>query len=269
MKVRTLLGLALAAVLAFPQWSHAQEYEQSESVELANVYTWHIDPADMGTFMSAVEMIAKAARQANLGETYSWHMWQDIYSFTIVTPFVEAELMDPEHWMKQYMGTPGEATLMAAFQEFEKVDMLGATSEMHQAMPAWSYMPEGMSMPPMAWVRVHEFWVKGGQENDQKWNALIGEFMAFFKDIGYPYPIWGNMVRYGENRNLFVAAYDDPSAYVGANSVEAIAKKHGKAEQWEGLLMRLSQLTLRAESTDLQYMPAQSYMPQMEQTGSR
>jgi hypothetical protein len=146
---------------------------------------------------------------------------------------------------------------------------MGSQSEIHQGMPAWSYNPEGMTMPPMAWVRVHEFWTKGGQANYQKWNALIGEFMAFFKDVGYPYPVWGNMVRYGDNRNIFVTAYDSPADYMGDHSVEALAAKHGKSEQWQELLMRLSQLTHRGETTDLQFMAAQSYMPEMDETGSR
>ena len=266
MKARFMLGIGLAALLTPPQLSHAQEYD---APDLSGVSTWDINPADMGTFMAAVEKVVKAAHEADLPAEYGWSMWQDMYSITLVGQFMKAELDDPEHWMKQFMGTPGEATLTAAFQDFENVSILGSRSEIQQHMPAWSYMPEGMTTPPMAWVRVHEFWVKSGQENDQKWNALIGDFMAFFKDLEYPYPIWGNMVRYGENRNMFVTAYDNPSDYLGDHSVEAMAEKQGKMGEWEELFVRLGQLTIKGEISDHQFLPAHSYLPETEQTAAR
>jgi hypothetical protein len=269
MKARLLLGVGLAALLILPQWSYAQEAEVSEAPDLSGVTTWEVNPADMGTFMAAVEKVVKAAGEADLPAEHGWSMWQDMYSITLVGQFMKAELDDPEHWMKQFMGTPGEATLMEAFQDFEAVSIVGAQSEIHQHMPAWSYMPEGMTEPPMVWVRVHEFWTKGGQENYEKWNALVGDFMAFFQDIGYPYPIWGNMVRYGDMRTLFVTAYDNPSDYVGDHSVVAMAEQQGKAEAWQGLLARLDQLTMRGEIADHQFLAAQSYLPELEETAAK
>ena len=268
MKARTMLGFALAALLTLPQWSQAQEYEAPEMGPLSSVSYWDIDPADMGDFMTSVEKVVQAAREANLPAEYGWHMWQDMNTIVIVGEFNKAELDDPEHWMKQFMGTPGEATLMGAFQDMQSVDWLGGRNEINQYMPGWSYEPEGWQ-PYMAWVRVHEFWVKSGQETQQKWNALIPEFMAFFKEIGYPYPIWGQMVRYGENRNMFVTAYDNPSDYMGDHSAEALAAKHGKSEEWQKLVMQLNQLIRNGEISDLQFLAAQSYLPEMEETGSK
>jgi hypothetical protein len=262
-----MLGLALAALLTVPQWSQAQEHESPAAVELASVSYWNIDPADLGTFMDVAAKVVKAAGEANLPAEYGWHMWQDMYTVVIVGQFNKAELDDPEHWMKQFMGTPGEATLMSAFQEMDNIDWLGGTNEIHQHMPDWTYEPAGWQ-PSMAWVRVHEFWVKSGQQNQQKWNALIGEFMAFFKEIDYPYPVWGNMVRYGDSRNLFVTAYDNPANYLGDHSTTALAEKHGKSAKWQDLLGRLSQLTLKGETSDMQFLAAQSYLPGMGETGS-
>jgi hypothetical protein len=263
-----MLGICLAALLTLPQWSHAQE-DAAPKMDLSGVTTWDVNPADMGTFMASVEKIVKAAQEANLPAEYGWSMWQDMYSVTLVGQFMKAELDDPELWMKQFMGTPGEATLMEAFQDFEAVSILGSQSEIHQHMPDWSYMPEGMTAPPMAWVRVHEFWGKSGQENYEMWNALIGDFVKFFGDIGYPYPIWGNMVRYGENRTLFVTAYDKPSDYMGEYSVEAMAERQGKMDEWNGLLARLGELTLKGEMSDLEFLAAQSYLPEMEETAAK
>ncbi len=269
MKVRLMQSLALAAIVALPQGAQAQEPTTPELGPLSSVSTWQIDPADFEKFLAVAEKIVKAAKEANLGADYAWTMWQDLYTVAIVGPFNKAELDDPEVWMKQFMGTPGEATLMEAFQEFEAVSIVRGATEIHQEMPDWSYTPEGMGEPSYAWVHVHEFWLKSGQENLQKWNAVIGDFMTFFKNVGYPYPVWGSRVRYGENRAIFVVAYDDQSEYYGAKSVEALAQEHMAGDRWQELLARLAQLTNRAEDDHYEFLSAQSYVVAYDETGSR
>jgi hypothetical protein len=269
MRIRLTLSLAVAALVTFPLGALAQEYEEAKPSMLSAVSTWEINPADLGKFMTAAEQVVKAAREAELDREWAWTMWQNAYTITIVGQFNKAELDDPEVWMKQFMGTPGEATLMEAFQEMEGIGIVRATNEIHQDMPAWGYMPEGMGEPPLAWVHVHEFWLKSGQANYQKWNALIGDFMAFFKDVGYAYPVWGSMVRYGDSRTIFVTAYDNPSEYHGAKGVEALAKQHMAGDRWQELLGRLAQLTNRADDAHLQFLPAQSYMGGSQETSSK
>lgn len=261
MRTKHILGLVMAAVLAVPQTGRTQEANPPEMAPLQSVATWDIDPADVGTFMQAVVKVVQAAREANLAPEYGWSLWQNMYSVTLVSPFNRAELDDPQDWMNQFAGTPGQATLMEAFQEMEGVQFLSTVQEIHQGMPAWSYMPEGMTTPPMAFVRVNEFWTKSGQANDQAWNALIADFVEFFGNIEYPYPIWGSMVRFGENRTTFVTAYDDPGEYFGTNSVEALAERKGMLSEWQELLTRLSQVTRKAEVGDYTYLPDQSYTP--------
>ncbi len=269
MNRRTVLGFALAALLTLPQWSHAQDSKMPEMGPLSSVMTWDVEPADMQKFLGAVEKVVTAAREANLAPEYGWTMWQKNFSFTIVGPFNRAELDDPEIWMKQFAGTPGEATLAAAFQEFDDVSITRSVTEVHQEMPAWNYMPDGMTMPPMAWARVHEFWTKSSQAANQEWNALIGDIMGFFKEIRFPYPVWGNTVRFGDNRSIFVTAFADPAQYLGANSVDQLAAKAGKTEQWQALMGRLSQVVRRSDSGDYRFMPNHSYMPQAAETGGQ
>jgi hypothetical protein len=68
---------------------------------------------------------------------------------------------------------------------------------------------------------------------------------------------------------MFVTAYDDPAAYMGENSAEALAAKHGKEEKWQELLMRLGQLVNRGEISDHSFMAEQSYMPEMDEMAAR
>lgn len=258
MKTRFTLALAVAALIAVPRAALAQEMPRLG--EMSAVSVWQVDPADMGTFMTVAQKVAQAAKQAKLGRGYGWTMWQTSYSISIIGPFNKAELDDPQIWMKQFMGTPGEATLMQAMQEFEGVDILGGATEIVQEMPDWGYMPEGMTAPPMAWVHIHEFWLRSGEANFAKWNALIPEFVAFFEAIGYPYPMWSHMVRYGDNRTLFVTAYDNAGEFFGTKSVTALAEKHGMVDRWQQLLTRLNELVLRHRESDAQYLAAQSYV---------
>jgi hypothetical protein len=268
MRSRTTIGLAVAGVLAM-SWSTQAQAQEPQLGELASVTTWQVEPAHLGTFLSVAAKVAQAAREAKLGEDYTWTMWQDAYTITIVGSFNRAELDDPQIWMKQFQGTPGEATLMEAFQEMEGMQIQRSINEIHQGRPDWTYEPEGMGEPQLAMVHVNEFWLKTGAEVEQKWNALIGDFMAFFKDVGYPYPIWGNMVRYGDQRVLFVTAYDDAGAYHGANSVEALAEKHMAGERWWGLIQRVGELTSRASDSHAQFLPEQSYMGAAYEGGSQ
>ncbi|NIN12942.1 MAG: hypothetical protein GTN62_07395 [Gemmatimonadales bacterium] len=258
MKTRLSIILVGAVLVTLPRGALAQDMPRLGELSAASV--WHVDPADMETFMTVAQKVAEAAKQAKLGPEYAWTMWQSSYRISIIGPFNKAELDDPEIWMKQFMGTPGEATLMQAMQEFEGVNILGGVSEIVQEMPDWGYMPEGMTMPPMAWVHIHEFWLKSGQANFAKWNALIPEFVSFFRDIGYPYPMWSHLVRYGDNRTLFVTAYDDMGEFFGPKSVTALAQKHGMADRWMQLLTRLNELVIDHRESDAQFLAAQSYM---------
>ncbi len=129
-----------------------------------------------------------------------------------------------------------------------------------QTVPEWIYWPEGMEVPPYGWTHIHEFWLKSGEENFQEWNALMGDLVSFFKDIGYPCPVSGVVVRYGDSRVMLATLYDDPSQYHGTTSVEALAAEHLAGGRWQELLSRLGELTTRARDDHYQFLPAQSYL---------
>ncbi len=262
MRTRSLVGFALAAAFIVPNQTEAQLPEMPELGPLMAVYTWQIEPADMAKFMAMGEKIAKAAKAAKLGQDYGWTMWQNLYTVSLVGPFNRKELDDPMVWVKQFMDTPGQAGLMEAFQDMEAVDFLGAQAEIMQAMPGWSYTPTGMApmSAPLPMVHINEIWMKSGNANFTKWNTLMADFMAFFKEIGFSYPVYGYTVRYGDARAVFVTAYDNQSEYFGAKSVNALVAKRNLGAKWQGLLTRLGELTLRGEQSHFSYLPSQSYM---------
>ncbi len=268
MKARAFLAVLLAA--AVPAWTLAQEMpEPSPGGDLAQIMTFQVAPSDVYAFQTTMAKLVSAASEANLAANYGWHMWTDqLGSFTLVYPVPNmAYFDDEEQWMRQFEGTPGEATLTAAFEAFEPLDAQVTSSEIAEAVPNWTYEPT--TAHEWNHAEVHEFWLKPGQQNVLKFDALSQEFIGFFKNLEFPYTVIGHRVRMGESRTFFVVAYDNKPAFYGQNTVENLAQQKGMQEQWGELLGRLTQLIVRAHTTSSDFLPDMTYMPTMETTSQQ
>lgn len=258
MKTR-LSSIFTLAALALPVGQLAAQ-ESTELGPLSAVATWEVKAADLPQFMQVAAKVAEAAKKAGLAAEYGWSMWQRQNKIAIVGQFMRAELDDPEHWMKQFQGTDGEATLMEAFQAMEGMDILNGRNEIVQAMPAWSYRPEGYMPGEPKWVHSFELWPKTGMQVQEDLNAVMGDVVAFWKEIEYPYPVSAAMVRYGEPRFVFVIPYDDPASYHGENSMPNLIAQHMAGEKWQALEQRIVSLMLRSNDSHYQFLPEQSYI---------
>jgi hypothetical protein len=268
MSTRFALGAALAGLLAMPAVLAAQQQQAAPAeARLWTVVTFEVDPADAAKFQGIAEKIVRAAGQASIDDEYGWTFWNNWYTYTLVSRFDRAELDNPELWMKRFEGTPGRATLMEAFQELRGVTLRGVTEELLEVMPEWGYTPQGYTqpatMPATTRVHVHEFWLKPGVELE--WNALVKDFMTFFGEIGYPYPIEGHRVRFGEGRSVFVTVYTSPGEYFGPNSIESLAQARNAGDRWGQLIGRMSQLVARARDAHHMFVPGMSYMGPTQQ----
>lgn len=266
MKTRAFVAVLVAA--AMPASAFAQQMQEpSPGGDLAQVMTFEVAPSDVYAFQNTMTKLVSAARQAELAANFGWHMWTDqLGSYTLVYPVPNmAYFDDEEQWMRQYQGTPGEATLMAAFEEFATLDARVTASEVVEQVPNWTHEPA----TPTEWnhTEVHTFWLKPGEPNMMKFDALVQEFMAFFKTVENPYAVWGHRVRMGDvGRTFFVVAFDNKPAFYGENSIEHIAEQKGMLEQWNQLLSRLPALIIKAETTTHDFLPDMTYMPAMETT---
>lgn len=261
MTKRAILGAALMALLAVPSAAVAQDEEGGSYTpgQMWHVVTWTLNPGDVATFRQVAEQVVEAAMQANLAAEYGWGFWNNMYSYTLVSQFEPASFTDPEMWMRQFKGTPGESTLQQAFEKMASVQVRSIMEEVLQDVNGWSFEPEGSEEPAEhGFGHVHEFWLKGGVE--QEFDGLIKDFMAFFKEMGYAYPVHGHRVRMGDTgRALFVTMYDTPEAYFGANSIERLVQQHNTTERWGELLERLAQLVTAGEESFMMYQPSMSY----------
>lgn len=258
MKARLILGVLLTAALAAAPGALAQE-EDSEG-RVVQVQTWNVEPSDAARFEAAIEKVVEAAGQAGLTRDYGWSFYNELFTYTLVYPVENmAYFDDPDQWMRQFQGTPGEETLNAAFAEFDYVSSKVVANEIAEHLTEWTYEPAG-SDGDYGYAHVDEFWVKSGM--DDEFGELVKEFMAFFKEIGYTYPIYGHRVRFGDSgRRVFVTVFDSKEAFYGSRSLDNLIEMKGAGEQWGGLLERFAKVITAAKHSDTEYQPHLSYWP--------
>ena len=260
MKHRLILGTMLA-MLMVPVVALAQDDYEEESGQLAQLINWRVDPAKAMDFEGALKKYVESAKQAGLTSDYRWAISQDGWEYTLYFPVANfAYFDDPDRFMSAFKDTPGEAMVQEAMAAFTKAGVTTLSVELIQGVPAWSYAPEGSDGDENMTARVHSFWLKPGV--NEQFEALSKDFMAFFKEIGHSYPIYGHRVRFGDaSRVSFVEWFDNYENYYGANNLDKRIEAMGKNDAWMELLGRLGELVTRSEDTDIVFRPDLSFWP--------
>ena len=206
--------------------------------------------------------LVEAAEQAGLGTNYSWNFWNDLFTYWFVFPVESmAYFDDPEQMMRQIQGTPGEAALNEAISEFNDLSMRTVSSEVAEVVPAWGYQPNSAGASELSMAMVGEYWLKPGMA--EQWDAMVQDYIAFLRDLDYPYTIFAYRIRFGDDgRRTFATLYDTQEAYYGANSIENLAAQKGMTEAWEGILARFITLVVDAKQTTVAYVPEMSFVPE-------
>lgn len=267
MKSRIVSALMVAA-LAAPTMALAQEEQEYQRGELVEVFTWEIQPDQAMAFEAAVEKIVEAAKVADLAD-YKWSFWNDVYTYTLVYPVGNfAYFDDPEQWMRPIMGTPGEEMLTEAFAAFDDINSRVVAQEIAEHKMDWSYEPEAAEMMEPGYVHVDEFWVRGGK--DDEFDEVVKEFMAFFKEMGYAYSVYGHEMHFGDaGRAVFVTTIDDLGAYYGPKGIEVAIEANDAGERWEELLGKLAGVVNRHSHGNMAFMPNMTYWPEEQQQATQ
>ncbi len=258
--MRRRIALVTAVFLALA--ASALPAQESEGGQLWQVRTWRIAPEHVITFTQAIGQMVEAAKQANLAPEWGWVVWSDFPNFTVVNPMPNmAALDDQGAWTRQFEGTPGQATLEAAMQSLEPVISRITEHEIMEPVPAWSYAPEGGADWQTTGAEVLEYWVKPGKM--EQFEQHVGEFMAMFKEMNYPYPISGNRVRMGEtDKRTWVIFYDSRENYYGKNSTDRLLEQHGLAERWQQNSAGMLSTIADHRNMTLTYAENMSYQPE-------
>lgn len=262
-RIGRILALTLLWVVLLAPRAPAQE----PSGVLIQVVALEINPADVAKWTDGVQKIVAAAKQAKLAQNYAWSFWQEnIFRYRLVYPVANmAYFDDPLQWMRQFQGTPGQATLTAAFEQLNAVQARTVSDMVLQHMPAWS-RETALPMANLPYAHVDEFWLKGGTE--QQIDALMKDLVAFLSELGYVYPAHGYRPRLGgTGEHLIVTFFDSRENFYGKNDLERLIQTKKASARWQELLTRFTGLTTRAIHYDSDYRPNLSYSPEVQASG--
>ncbi|MFQ5747497.1 MAG: hypothetical protein ACE5HF_09815 [Gemmatimonadota bacterium] len=264
-KLHSALGALAAAALILPSPSLAQDEGSGEDAGLAYIVSIEVAPGDRDAYETAVGQLVDAAKLADLdAAAWGWFFWSSPSGYTLVYPFANMAYWDDEGlWQRQFAGTPGEAAMAEAFQAFGTVPHQ-ATSEILEFVPEWMYMPGGESAgegaePELKVAHVHDEWVRSGQE--EAYDALSKDFIAFLKDIEYPYMVHGHRTRIGPQRMVWVVFADELAGYYSDDNWMGLIEEHGASERWQELDARFNDLVARWDHSDYTYKADMSYRP--------
>ena len=253
------LSLACALILALPLTGFGQETEGYEYGPLSQVSVWEVDPADAAAFETAVKKVAEAAAMAKT--PYSWAFWQNGSRYTLVYPVDSFGYFDdPMQFARSFMGTEGESTMQEAMASFEKLHIHTVADEIAEMKADWSYEPDGYDMRTTKYGHFDVMWLKPGSE--EKFDELNREWVAFYKDLGYPYPYHAHDVHFGDTgRVVYVTFTDDLAAYHGENSLINLIEAKSMGERWQKMGELFGQTVHRWEHHDETLRMDLSYWP--------
>ena len=259
--MRRLTSLVLALALLAPASMLAQE-DSSERGQLYQVTTWNVDPADMEGFEKGVKLFVQAAEKA--GSSYRWTIWQKGSEYVFAYPVSDyAYFDDPGQFMRSIAGTEGEADAQEAMKVFPALNMTVVSEEMVELKDAWSYKVESFDMQTVTAAHLDVMWTKSG--SDESFDKLNKEWVAFFKDLGHPYPYDGHSVRFGDSgRTIYVTYIDDLSDYHGKNDMMKMIEAKNMGERWQGLDEQFNATVRRWDHYDMNYRRDMSYWPMPE-----
>jgi hypothetical protein len=259
---RSVTALAcLAFVVA--GWSSVlaqdAEYASYEGPMFREIIEFDVSPGDAAGFEMAMEKIVEAAGQAELSAGYGWMFFRDGNSFTLVYPVENMAYFDDEdQWMRQFEDTPGQATLMEAF---EGLGDLSYSSKSHilKVNPEHTYYSPTEIEPNF--VMVYQNWLKSGQQEAHAENTKA--LMGVISDVEWRYDViaFDGVIGDGGLR-VYVVPIDDMSTYYGDGSLPAALAQHERGDDWDALMGARQKLIRDLDSYDLAFMPNATYMPE-------
>lgn len=275
----TVVAALLATTLAVPgagqerqgagqQQMQGQAAQDAEAAPYLIITHYQVALSDAQTFTRNAETIREAAEQAGLGAEFGWTLWRDGDDFFLASPRESlSSLEDPEAFMRQFEGTPGQQTLERAFQGFEGLDMQ-ANSYVVRSRPEWSYEPERPALqgdPGGAYV-IRE-WTEVGSEEELAQNQE--RLVRVLREVDFPYPAQVYQVVVGDLGRLeTVVLFDDLARFYGENSLESLLEATGQGQAWGNVMETRQDFVRKLETFTIQYVPDASYNVGTETAGA-
>jgi hypothetical protein len=237
--------------------THAVAQEAPERGQLYSVDMFKVEPSHAAEFEAAIGLFLEAAHQAGVSSDFYWYIWVDHFTYAVAFPVPDmASFDDPMAMMRQYQGTPGEATLAEAEARFSKLDYQVVSREVIERVADWSYAPENAEQA--GYAEVIDVWFKPNKA--EEFDAVIKDIMSFFAELGYSYECRGYRVHFGDaGRASFHFRYASPGPYFGEKSLESLIEPSGGSEEWAGLIERFMDVVIDEKSVRWMFRPELSY----------
>jgi hypothetical protein len=234
---------------------------QEEAPNLVSVGTLSVAPSQTQQFAEIVGKVVEAATMSNLDAKHAWSVYQDGNDFHVVTwPENWAQLDDQGAFVREIGAGEGAELMQEAFAEFEDL-WVTSSSQMAVHVDDWSYEPEdGLMAGDHTGAVIFQTWVRPGMSEEYGENTAA--VMALFKEMGYPYPIYGHRVAMGdENLTYFVVLHDGLGDFYGAKSIGQLLEASGLGERWGELFEARGQLIYNNDSYQVGWRQDMSYLP--------
>ncbi len=257
-----IIPFAVLITLAAPAWLQAQEMT-AERGQLYQVVSWEVDPADAQMFEKAVKGVAEAAVKSNL--EYHWSFWQDGSQYTLVFPVGSFGYFDdPGQFERAFEGKPGQSQMKEAMAMFPKIKSTVVAEEIAELKPGWSYAAKDFNMNNMAYGHFDVMWLKSGM--DAQFEQLNKDWVAAFKELGYPYPYDAHVIHFGDSgRVVYVTFVDNLSDFYGKNDIAKMIEAKGMGDRMAKLDEKFNTAVAKWKHYTAMYRRDMSYWPAPEQ----
>ncbi len=233
---------------------------QEERGQLWEVQTISVRPDHMDEFMEGLGTVKAAAEAAHLPAEYGWNIWVKDFDVAIASMAPDmASFDDPEAWIRQFQGTPGEAMVNEAMGRFmTQIAAQPSNREVYEHVVSWSYAPAQVSFESPSFAQRHDFWIKPGM--GEAFENTVKDIMAFQAEMNSPYPVNGYRMQFGDSgRATFLVMNDGWADFYGKNDMEAKMEATGTTAKWEGIMSSLRDCITAYESSQMEHIADLSY----------
>jgi hypothetical protein len=259
MKYKTYISsFLLVAGLLFAGTGIQQAAAQSsktQSPQLA-VLTVYSYPVNKNAKLVRVgEQMKRAAKAAGLGQEAAWATYTNDFNYMVYDPISSLSELTSNPMAKAVKGTSGENIL-------NKIDLYvngTAEREVVRVIPKSSYIPDNAGSGLSKYIEVQELWLLPAKSAQmQKFDALVLDFLDFYKSIDYPVSIVAYHAVTGSNHYIVAYGFNDPGAFHVKYSPSALSRKY---PEYRKLVKRLTTFLKDFRSRDWTLVPELSYLP--------
>lgn len=230
------------------------------------VYRHEVDPPQFQAYEDALRAWVEAAQQTQLGETFSWSITQNGFTYWVFQPLADFRLLDPSADLTQ--ARLEEFTARLGAERIAQITARGrpairrSESWVIESLPEYDYTPEGW--PADAQARfAHVDIERVRLERVADYEALLARLKEILARSKYPCPVRFYRALVGPENTYFIGfvARDAQELYDRLHWTEEVIPQTIGAEAFAQLLAQWAACLAEFEHFDETLRPDLSYRP--------